>query len=180
MNKKKIIIISGKQFSGKDTVAATIRDTLKNFKIVPLAEEIKKLFGQSKNLTVSQIDRNKPLYRADLIVVGNKFRSQDPDYWINQVLRAEGDIIVPDVRLKHELDTFKKLGAVTIRVNSERDVRAHRGILVSEDDTTETDLDRIKKWDYVIENNDDVESLKEKAREIAESIEHELFSGTNK
>jgi phosphomevalonate kinase len=180
MNKKKIIIISGKQFSGKDTVADTIQEVLQDFGKIPLAHEIKVEFGQKKNLSVNEINRNKPLYRADLLKLGNKRRNEDPDYWIKKVLEEEGNLIVSDVRLKHELETFKKLGAVTIRVNSTREERAKRGRLVVENDSTETELDNIKNWDYVVENNENIESLKKKAKNIAKLIEKSLFSQKTK
>ncbi|MFH0702953.1 MAG: hypothetical protein V2B14_05390 [bacterium] len=178
MNKKKIIIISGKQFSGKDTVASVINNALSDFKRVALADAIKIEFGQKKNLTFAEVDRNKPLYRADLINLGNKRRAEDPDYWIKKVLIEKGNLIVSDLRLKHELDTFKKLGSTTVRVNSDRNERAKRGLLVQENDTTEIDLDNIKDWDYIIENNESLESLIENTEKIAKLIEKLIYSSS--
>jgi phosphomevalonate kinase len=177
MNEKKIIVISGKQFSGKDTVANMLQEMLKDFKRVPLAYAIKKEFGEKKNLTLQEIERNKPLYRAELIQLGNKRRKEDPDYWLKKVLTEEGNIIVSDIRLKHELEMFKTHDSITIRVNSDRKNRAERGTLVREDDLTETDLDDIQDWDYVIENNSDFESLKKKVKKLVKSIEESLYSG---
>lgn len=176
MNDKKIIIISGKQYSGKDTAAGIIQEMLPDFKITPLADAIKKEFGKDKNLTFNEIDRNKPLYRADLICLGNKRRAENPDFWIKKVLSEPGNLIISDVRLKHELEIFKKLGAISIRVNSDRDIRAQRGTLVKEDDITEIELDKIKTWDYVIENNESQDSLREKIKKIVKSIEETLYS----
>ena len=180
MSNKKIIIISGKQLSGKDTVANAIMDVLKDFKRVPLADAIKKEFGSQKNLSFNEVDRNKPLYRADLIALGNKRRSEDADYWIKKVLSEDGNIIVPDVRLKHELETFKQLGAVCIRVNSKREERAKRGLIVQENDATETELDGITNWDYIIDNNGSIDLLKQNAQKIAKSIELSLYSTSRK
>ncbi|EKE03285.1 MAG: hypothetical protein ACD_20C00225G0029 [uncultured bacterium] len=179
MTKKKIIAISGKQYSGKDTVANLLQEHLADFKKTPLADSIKKEFAKKKKLSFNQVDRNKPLYRAELIQLGNKGRAEDPDYWIKKVLEEEGNIIVSDVRFKYELNTFKKLGAITIRITSLREERLKRGQLVSEADPTETDLDKIKDWDYVIENNGDIESLKKQASEVAKSIEKTLYSSAN-
>jgi phosphomevalonate kinase len=174
MEKKKIVIISGKQFSGKDTVANTLKNILEDFKIAPLADAIKTEFGEEKNITFNEIERNKPLYRAELIELGNKKRSKNKNYWINKVLSTSDNIIVSDVRLRHELETFKKLDAIAIRAESDRDERIKRGRLVSEDDSTETDLDKTKDWDYIIENNGTVEELQKKALKIAKQIAKEF------
>ncbi len=175
MKKKQIVVISGKQYSGKDTVANILKNVLENFRLAPLAEAIKIEFGEKKNLSLKEVEGNKPLYRPELIELGNKKRAKDSDYWINKVLLMDGNIIVPDIRLKHELDVFKKLGAVTIRVDAGREERAERGKLVKEDDTTETDLDNIKKWDYVIENNGSQAELEKKLQNIAEEIAENLM-----
>ena len=175
MTKKQIVIISGKQFSGKDTVANILKNVLENFRLAPLAEAIKMEFVEKKMLSLNEVERNKPLYRAELIELGNKKRAKDQNYWINKVLSAEGNLIVPDVRLKHELEIFRKLGAITIRVESERDERAKRGRLVKENDLTETDLDNVKKWDYVIENNGSVMELQQKLQTTAEEIADDLM-----
>jgi phosphomevalonate kinase len=176
MKERKIIIISGKQFSGKDSVAAFISKFLPDFKQVALADAIKAEFGKEKKLRISEIERNKPLYRADLIALGNKRRAEDTDYWIKKVIAEEGNIMISDVRLNYELNTFKKYGAVTIRVNSDREQRAKRGLLTNETDLTETELDTIKNWDYIIENNEDLTSLKEKVRKIVQEIEKSMYT----
>lgn len=176
MNKKnkKIIVISGKQFSGKDTVAKILLEMLPDFKLAPLADAIKIEFSEEKNLSFNEVERNKPLYRAELIVLGNKRRAEDPDYWIKKVIDSDDDIIISDARLKHEIKTFDKYGAIKIRVDSDREERAKRGKLVKEDDPTETDLDDYKKWDYVVENNSSYEELKKKVEKIGKELQKDL------
>ncbi len=167
---KKIVVISGKQFSGKDTVANVIKQKLPNFKLAPIADSIKIEFSQLKNLTFNEIERNKPLYRADLINFSNEKRAKDPDCWIKKVLSYEDNLIISDVRLQHEIEVFEEHGAVKIRVESGRDERAKRGKLVKEDDFTETDLDNYKNWDYIIENNGSIEDLEKKASKIGDEL----------
>ncbi len=174
MSEKKVIVVSGKQFSGKDTVAAVLKDVLSGFTVAPIAYAIKDEFSKEKNLTIKEVDMNKPIYRADLILLGSRRRDEDPDYWIKKVLEYEGNLIVPDVRLKRELKTFKEFNTITIRVKSSREERAKRGKLVSEHDFTEVALDEVKDWDYVIENNKDIDTLKAIAKEIAEDIKEKL------
>lgn len=167
---EKIVILSGKQFSGKDTVAKILLDELKDFKRIGLGDAIKIEYGEKHGLTLEEIEKNKPVYRQDLIDLGNYRRSIDSDYWIKQVIAMDGNIIVPDVRLKRELEFFNKAHAFKIRVESNRENRALRGILKSENDLTETDLDDVKDWDYIINNNSDYKNLQEESILLAEKI----------
>ena len=109
-------------------------------------------------------------YRQDLINLGNKRRSEDKDYWIKKVIKMPGNIIVPDVRVKRELEFFKEANAITIRVEATRETRAQRGTLVGETDVTEVDLDDIKDWDYVIHNDSTYENLQAETSQLAKEI----------
>lgn len=166
----KIIIFSGKQYSGKDTVAKIMLAEMKDYKRCAMGDIIKLTYGEQKGLTYEEIEKNKPLYRQDLINLGNWGRAQDPDYWLKKIIEQDGNIMVTDVRVPHEYEVFKKAGAITIRVEASRDTRASRGELIGENDITEIGLDNIKDWNYVIENNSDYETLKEKVYTIIKKI----------
>lgn len=163
---EKIIIFSGKQYSGKDTVAKVLLDNMPEYERCAMGDIIKKVYGSQKGLTYEEIERNKSIYRQDLIELGNWGRSIDQDYWLKKIISQEGNIIVTDVRVPHELQLFKAHGAITVRIESSRENRASRGQLVGEEDVTEVGLDNITDWDYVIENNSDYESLKQKAMDL--------------
>ena len=169
----KIIIFSGKQYSGKDTVAKIMLAEMKNYKRCAMGDIIKLTYGKQKGLTYEEIEKNKPLYRQDLINLGNWGRAQDPDYWLKKIIEQDGNIMVTDVRVPHEYEVFKNAGAITIRVEATRDTRASRGELVGENDITEVGLDNIKNWDYIIENNSDYETLKEKVYAIIKKIKED-------
>lgn len=169
----KIIIFSGKQYSGKDTVAKIMLAEMKDYKRCAMGDIIKLTYGEQKGLTYEEIEKNKPLYRQDLINLGNWGRAQDPDYWLKKIIKQDGNIMVTDVRVPHEYEVFKKAGAITIRVEASRDTRASRGELVGENDITEIGLDNIKDWDYIIENNSDYETLKEKVYAIIQKIKED-------
>lgn len=77
-------------------------------------------------------------------------------------MEQDGDIMVTDVRVPHEYEVFKSAGAISIRIETSRENRMARGVLVGEDDITEVGLDDVKDWDYVIENNSTYEDLKKK------------------
>ena len=166
-----IITFSGKQYSGKDTAAKILMDALPNFRRCAMGDIIKIEYCKLNNLTYEEIEANKAQYRQGLIDLGNWGRKQSPDYWIQKIIDQEGDIVVTDVRIKHEYEVFKSAGAIMIRVEANRDIREQRGgKLVGENDVTEVDLDNIQDWDYVIDNSTSYEFLKRKVLEIVEKI----------
>lgn len=165
-----IIIFSGKQYSGKDTAAKIMLEQMPDFRRCAMGDIIKLTYGKEKGLTYEEIEKNKPLYRQDLIDLGNWGRSQSPDYWLNKIIEQDGNIMVTDVRVPHEYEVFKRAGAISIRVEASRDVRASRGELIGETDITEVGLDHITDWDYVIDNNSDYETLKKQVMEIVNSL----------
>ena len=168
---EKIITFSGKQYSGKDTAAKILLDELKEYKRCAMGDIIKIEYGKQHNLTYEEIEANKTQYRQGLIDLGNWGRKQSPDYWLEKIIAQEGKIIVTDVRIKHEYEVFKKAGAITIRVEAERDIRELRGgKLIGEDDVTEVDLDNIQDWDFVIDNNKDYETLKQNVLKVVEKL----------
>lgn len=167
---EKIIIFSGKQYSGKDTVAKVLLEQMPDYRRFAMGDVIKLEYGKQKGLTYEEIEKNKPIYRQDLIDLGNWGRSQDSDYWLKKIISQPGKIIVTDVRVPHEYDVFKEAGAIAIRVEASREVRASRGELIGEGDITEIGLDHITAWDFVVENNSDYETLKSKALELVERL----------
>lgn len=166
----RIIIFSGKQYSGKDTVAKIMLAAMPDFRRCAMGDIIKLTYGKEHNLTYEEIEKNKPIYRQDLINLGNWGRSQDPDYWLKKIIEQDGNLMVTDVRVPHEYETFKNAGAIAIRVEASRETRMSRGELIGETDVTEVGLDDIKDWDYVIENNSDYESLKLKVEKLIEEL----------
>ena len=167
---EKIIIFSGKQYSGKDTAAIIMLEKMPDFKRCAMGDIIKITYGKEKKLSYEEIEKNKSIYRQDLINLGNWGRSQDPDYWLKKILEQDGNIIVTDVRVPHEYEVFKNAGALTIRVEATRETRAKRGELIGETDITEVGLDNIKDWDYIIYNNGDYENLKFQVENIIKKI----------
>ena len=166
----KIIIFSGKQYSGKDTLAKILLEHMPEFRRCAMGDIIKLEYGRQHNLTYEEIEKNKANYRQGLIDLGNWGRSQSDDYWIKKIISETGNIMVTDVRVPFEYETFKNAGAIAIRVECPREIRAKRGTLVGENDVTETGLDHITDWDYVIQNDSDYETLKEKSLKLVEEL----------
>ena len=167
----KLIIFSGKQYSGKDTAAKILMEIMPDYKRCAMGDIIKIEYGRLHNLSYEEIEANKSQYRQGLIDLGNWGREQSPDYWLEKIIAQEGNIVVTDVRIKHEYEVFKKAGAISIRVEADREIREARGgKLIGENDVTEVDLDNIQDWDFVIDNNKDYEMLKKEVLKIVEKI----------
>ena len=167
----KIITFSGKQYSGKDTAAKILLDLMPSYRRCAMGDIIKIEYGRLNNLTYEEIENNKTQYRQGLIDLGNWGRGQSPDYWLKKIIEQDGNIVVTDVRIKHEYNVFKNAGAITIRVEADRDIRESRGgKLIGEDDVTEIDLDDIQDWDFLIDNNKDYETLKKEVLKIVEKL----------
>lgn len=167
---EKIIVFSGKQYSGKDTAGKVFLEELSGYKRCAMGDIIKLEYGRLNGLSYDEIEANKAQYRAGLIELGNWGRAQSPDYWLEKIISQKGKIIVTDVRVPHEYDVFKAAGAVMIRIEASRDVRAKRGTLVGESDITEVGLDDVTDWDYVVENNSDYETFRANLLKIIEEI----------
>ena len=166
-----IITFSGKQYSGKDTAAKILMEALPNFKRCAMGDIIKIEYGKIYGISYEEIEANKSQYRQGLIDLGNWGREQSPDFWLEKIIAQEGDIVVTDVRIKHEYKSFKEAGAIAIRVEANREIRESRGgNLIGENDITEIDLDDILDWDYIIDNNKDYETLRKKVLEIVQQI----------
>jgi phosphomevalonate kinase len=169
-NKKKLIVFSGKQFSGKDTVAKILLERLTSFKRIGIGDAIKMMYSKKTGLTLEEIEQNKSVYRQDLIDLGDWGRAQDPDYWLNSIIAYEGDTIVTDIRVEHELKLFRSHGAFAVRVEASEEVRAKRGVLASKNDATETGLDNVTNWDYVIYNEGSYEELLENTEKLIQEL----------
>ena len=166
-----IIIFSGKQYSGKDTAAKILMEAMPDFRRCAMGDIIKMEYAREHNITVEEIEANKPKYRQGLIDLGNWGRLQNPDYWLEKIIAQTGNIVVTDVRIKHEYEVFNAAGAISIRVEASRDIREARGgKLVGENDVTETDLDSVQNWDFVIDNNKDYDTLKVNVLDIVKKI----------
>ena len=168
----KIIIFSGKQYSGKDTAAKILLEAMPEYRRCAMGDIIKIEYAKEHNLTFEEIEANKPKYRQGLIDLGNWGRAQSPDYWLEKIISQQGKIVVTDVRIKHEYEVFKSAGAISIRIEASREIRESRGgKLVGEEDVTEVDLDNIQDWDFLIDNNMDYKTLRKNVLKIVEKID---------
>ena len=83
-------------------------------------------------------------------------------------------IIVPDIRVLDEVNFFKEKNAFLVRIESNIESRKTRGIIVNENDNTETNLDNYKNWDFIVYNNSDLEHLNKEADMLLEKFQKHI------
>lgn len=172
---RKIVIFSGKQFCGKDTLAQIMLEKMPEFKRFAMGDVIKKTYSEQSGISIEEIEANKAFHRPALIELGNWGRQQDPDFWLKKIIEQDGNIFVTDVRMKHEYEVFKSAGAISIRIEVPREIRSSRGQLVNENDITETDLDEVQDWDYIVHNDKGLDELKQIANTLIKELGNEIF-----
>ena len=175
--KSKIILLSGKARSGKDTVSNIIKEYYKTKDVIVIS------FGHYIKDYVKRIskwdgsDDNKPrelLQQIGIELIKNKI---DDKLFIKRVIDDINIfsyfydvIIVDDVRLSDELkilkDTFNKSISIRInRVDYENDLTKEQ-----KEHITEIDLDNINDFDYFIVNNNNYDKLKDDVLDILRSV----------
>jgi len=167
-----LIGISGKQRSGKDTVAEYLNKKY-GFIRISFANPLKRLAIDYFGLTPKDVYVRKPdSVRKFLQELGRLGRSVDKDFWIKKALSNydKNELwVVSDVRYKNEAKAIKNLEGVLIRIEADRDIRLQRGPLAYENDLSETDLDDYS-FDYVIYNNSTFEKLYKQVDKIMNQI----------
>lgn len=174
------LAIVGKMRSGKDTFAEYFKE--KGFNSLAfgggITEVIKRYFPEA-------FWEGKP--RKHYQVIGQTFRELDPDIWVGildnrlwEIEEYQGldtDIIVTDCRQYNEYEYLKSKGFTIVKVECEDEIRKLRmdekgEIFISEQfyHDTETATDSIP-YDYLVTNNDTLESLLEQAEWIYRNCE---------
>jgi hypothetical protein len=118
-----LIALSGKKRSGKNTVAKLIASlTPLRCKEFAFADELKIEVAKMCKVSVTEIEKNKPLYRGLLQAWGVYQReTKGEHYWIAieccKIQYYDGDIaIITDCRFINEFAAMKTAGAYLVRV----------------------------------------------------------------
>lgn len=180
----KIIGISGKIGSGKDTLADFIIAELdrqgKKHDRIYFASKLKEIHGVlTGNPAITQEQKN--MFMEDfgfsagegLQKMGDGLReSYHPDVWVISTFRNINPALitlVTDVRYPNEANIVKDKGGVLIRLNGDpAKVRATSTRDINH--TSETKLDDYKGWDIVYENNKGIDDLENFAKKLVEDF----------
>lgn len=155
----KVIAISGRAASGKDSIALLLKEKLEGVEIFSFSSELKIIASKLWNIPDGDWDDydKKAKFREKLIALGDAVRQVDKDAWVNIVINKIKEkkpkiAVITDLRFRNELVKliFEYLyDLYLIRVCAGFDVRMKRMgserarefiIKKFENDVSETDL----------------------------------------
>ena len=122
---KKIILISGKAGSGKDTFAEELKDQLNEINRYVLIVHYADLVKHIATVFYDWNGEKDEYGRGLLQRIGTDiFREYDKDYWVNHlqgvigVLKDRWDyVIVPDCRFPNEITCWDGYDSISVRIN---------------------------------------------------------------
>jgi hypothetical protein len=123
----KLIGLSGRKRSGKDTVYAIIQEEAERLRPARVAfgDALKEEVADLLEVTVQELEADKTRFRGILQWWGTEWRRhQNLNYWIDKtrakILSLEGTtdlVVVTDVRFPNEADLIEELGGLVVRVS---------------------------------------------------------------
>lgn len=170
----KVIGISGKKRSGKDTLGHQIACQLHSVIVTAFAKALKAEIQEAVKLPPEFIERHKEEFRPLLQWWSTEFRRKlypnIDTYWLNKVEQELSDAkergyqfaIITDVRFPNEAQYVKSVGGILINV-----VRAGQK---ADAHISENALNDYGHFDYVVENNGTLADLLVHATTIAQLV----------
>lgn len=123
----KIIGLSGRKRSGKDTVYSIIQEEAAHRQPhrVAFADPLKEEVSALLNVPVADLEADKARFRGILQWWGTEWRrGQNPNYWIDltrariRALRGStGMVVVTDVRFPNEAELIESMGGTVVRIS---------------------------------------------------------------
>lgn len=183
MEQRFLIALSGKQFSGKDSIFNAINYIDQRAKRFALADSLKIEFANNfeeryggvnfaddkERVEWANAVKKTEKGRAELIRTGREAFEKNPHYWVDivcgQIIASDCNIAVcTDMRFEHEYKRFKQfcsfnqIAFIPIRIEADRFIRQQRAktigaVLSNEQDKSETELDAGFFWDLIVKNN---------------------------
>ncbi|MDQ2771619.1 MAG: hypothetical protein M3Y54_14100 [Bacteroidota bacterium] len=180
----RLIGLSGRRGSGKDTVAQLIRqlqperlwhirsfgDSIKGVCAALSGEDVTPYYSQEgKAERVPAFGRT----RGELLQqVGSALRAWEPLVWVDAFfagLPADAFVLVPDVRFANEADPIRARGGLMLRI--EGDPLHQRGDGTRDDDhPSETAMDDYAHFDATLPNTGSLDDLTQQVRELLKRL----------
>jgi len=176
----KLVGLSGKKRSGKDTVYAVAGELLQkqNLKTgrVAFADPLKHEVSQITGFNIEFLEKHKEEIRPLLQVWGADFRRKffGADYWISKmkpiIEQSDGfyDVLfVTDCRYRNELEFIREHGGHLVNVER-RGYQFYQD--ACDDHSSENDLNNYGQYDYVLNNDKTKEELTQSVYQMLESL----------
>lgn len=168
----RLIGISGKKLSGKDTLCRLLQqhyagESVRLAFADPLKEEVAKAICRP----IKWVEDNKADLRLLLQAWGTDFRRKHygENYWVKQVIQKilaldekVGLVVIPDVRFLSEAGSLRSAGATLIRIE-----RPPAPIDIH---PSEVELDNYEHFNYRVKNGGTVDDLSRQAAEILRQL----------
>ncbi|HEU0033446.1 MAG TPA: hypothetical protein VFQ53_22595 [Kofleriaceae bacterium] len=183
---RRVLCISGKRFSGKDTLAGLLVDHARSAGIAlatyAFAAESKRLFAESRDdvdLARLLSDRDyKERWRPALTQFTVDSIAADPLVFCravaDRIAASAGPALITDLRLRLELDHLRtRFAPYVVRVVRPDPARAAAGWVFDEAKDrhhTETELDERALWDEVVDNSGSLAELSAQAASIVSRL----------
>lgn len=187
-----IIGLCGQARVGKDTFGALLKDAFKDltgedYIFMAYAGVLKEQAAESFGLTREQLhgdQKERPdgrytkedgtnwTAREIMQSFGDYFRSIDPNYWVKKVVdkiekECYSNVIITDIRYPNELSAIDTFHGTSIKI-----VRDDRPEIHGSSHSSETSMDDITDFDFVVNNDGTLDDLKE----VAYSLAHRLIT----
>ncbi len=191
IRKIRLIGLSGKLQSGKDTVAGIIQDLMPGYWITKrFAGKLKQMTSLATGIPVEDLENiavknsslgpewNDMTVRTFLQKLGTEAARDviHPNFWLNALMadwvpdlqymnspRYPNNWIVTDVRFENEARLIQEKGGIVIRIN-------RKGKENTGNHPSETSLDNYTDWNHVIQNDGDLVDLYGKVEDILQPI----------
>lgn len=177
----KVVVISGKAQSGKDTTAEFMNAALnsKGYRVIitHYADLLKYICSSFLGW-----DGNKDEYGRSLLQrVGTEMRNGDENYWVNFIIKILyafenmwDYVIIPDTRYPNEIDSLIDFGFEVIHIRIERP-GFDNGLSESQKlHISETALDG-RSANITVVNDGSLTDLYHKARDVVDLLENTIF-----
>jgi|3_EtaG_2_1085321.scaffolds.fasta_scaffold00450_10 phosphomevalonate kinase len=160
----KLIGLSGKKQSGKDTVYQLADSLMEDAKIgrVAFGDAVRHEVSEITGYRMDFIEEHKSEFRTLLQVWGTDFRRHfnGSDYWLEKMAEvvdkasSHYDVLfITDVRFSNEAEWLKSIGGKLVKVERRQEVYRHIEDAIPDCHSSETAMDDYSKYDYVINNN---------------------------
>lgn len=177
-----IIALSGKKYSGKDTVldmlmmdfapVAWNHASTSKYLIERLSEKASNALGRM--VTIEEIRENKQSWREALQKLGDSLEAQEPAFVMKEILALRTrKIIVESVRRASEIEYLRSMGAFFVLVHASDEARLARGCknIHDEHPSEHEAVDILRRdADYILDNSGSLDELKVEVQRLRKSM----------